>query len=117
MKRVIRVTVEDGNLKLIEANTTKCRCIKTIEYKEPVATILPGMAAMTRYQSNKKSYLESNIYDFTIDDKSDLVNPYMVFVDNNENINESNYFTKEEFYEHFVSVEQWRQNQIDKVNG
>ena len=114
MKRITGISLKNGNVEILDTDVDKCLCVKDIDFKEPVY-LSSNFGSCTPPPINKRTYIKGDMYDFSLDQRTDITNPYMVFIDNNQNSNEYTYFTKEEFDEHFVTIEQHRQDQIDKI--
>jgi len=109
MKRITGVTVNpQGELVMIESDILKCRCIKDLVYMEPIS-----IGSFTQYNTVSKSWVKDDVYEYSLDEQSQVINPYAVFITEHD----SNNITKEVFDEHFINVEEYRDNQIDNITG
>lgn len=110
MKKTLGVTVFNGEVQLIEAESFKCRCIYGLLFMEPTQI---GTRTLNTITIGGKEFEEGKIYDYAIDQKEEgtITNPYTVFI----NDNERNNFTKEQFYEHFIPLDEYRNNQIEEI--
>jgi hypothetical protein len=110
MKRITGVTVNaQGELIMVESDIFRCRCIKDMVYMEPTTI---GSFTYSKYPI-AKSWISGKVYDYSIDrlSSSQVINPYVVFITEHD----TNNITKEVFDEHFIDIEEYRDNQIDDL--
>jgi hypothetical protein len=108
MKKELGIMMHQGVLTVLYGDGHKCRCIKNKVYEDPI--FLGGGIPPT---PTKQEWIKDEIYDYVIDQNDDntRTNPYSVFI----NVIDRNNFTKEEFDEYFLSVEEFRNKQISEL--
>lgn len=110
MKKALGVTVTNGKIFIIEGESFKCICIKSRSYI-PARTV--GRVQYIQLTSVDMEYKKGEVYDCVIDqnETNSISNPYSVFI----NELDRNNFTKEEFDEHFMSQEEYRDTKIENI--
>jgi len=113
MKKILGVTVLNGEIQVIEVESFKCRCISGLLFAKPTVVGARILNTFIFGGESDKEFEEDKIYDYAIDQNDDntITNYYIVFISDGERNN----FTKEQFYEHFIPVDEYRNNQIEEI--
>lgn len=115
-KRITGVTVVDGEIVTIELEIYKCVCISNMFFMEPTSYLGSsgygvGSGGLYPYINPhlKREWIKGQTYDFAIDEH--VVNPYMIYIDNNE----FNALMKADFDKHFITIEEFRNQNINHI--
>jgi len=116
-KRITGVTVVDGEIVPIELEIYKCICISNMFYMEPTISIGSGSSGLGSggiypyvIPQLKREWIKGQTYEFVIDAEY-LTNPYMVYIENHE----FNALNKANFDKHFLTIEEWRNQNINQI--
>mgnify|MGYP003437681646 FL=1 len=115
-QRITGVKVVDGEIIPIELEIYKCICISDMFFMEPATYIGSsgyglGSGGIYPYINPplKSEWIKGQTYEFAIDEH--VVNSYMVYIDTND----FNALEKADFDKHFITIEEFRNQNINHI--
>ncbi len=110
MKRVIGIDFIDNMITPIEVYVSKCICVEKLEWVD--AVLIGGIQNHPQTMTlnlTRDGWEIGKLYEYSISDGSEI-NPYLIFLEG-----DYNRLTKEDFDNHFKSVEDFRNDKIENI--
>lgn len=116
-KRITGVEFINGEIEIIELELYKCICISNMFFMEPIITNIGsgsnglGSGGIYPYvmPQLRREWIKGQTYEFVIDEH--VINSYMVYIENHD----YNALTKADFDKHFITIEEWRNQNINQI--